>query len=942
MKYQLIENFFETKLFQKTIQDYFEIVLSDMIRNNSETVAKGLYVKDGEILRDYYDMPYHIHILNGLLPVLTFYEKYLIIKKWIDEPEIEIYLKILICAFTFHDINKIFNSESSKDKSDLENAISELSKHNNFWKVNQFFPEYEIHKNTVFYLALATENRTSIMAEDYRITVKNKGHVKKVLREFCHLADSLASIQNEDLEEIEVLFNRIKSSFDRVGSVKINLPISYLKIRNNPYLLTSQNLLQMARKCLAQNNKKVLYKMSEGFIFWGEDINKSELQLIKNEFVKGAEDDIDFLSLTKIDAQKCNFGFVGSISFTPKILLKIVEEKRDSFLSLSPNSEAKIEDFDEFVAVTKEFIQTLDLSIEIEVKSNKLRMTFLEDEEEDDGFRKIYGLNKIKWLNAKNNKDWEKDFEEFQKKEFLLPHHIEINKGDDSAIAIKTTKDLLLYIESKVSSKSSLFKTYLSFIKSWDLIKKEDDLDSYIENTSQEIIDFFNKDVSENKTKEEFFNRYFEPRGTLQLDFLSTYNPFIPTKDKMCLVTGAKGTVEYKEQVAFSVKARGFSNRTITTLKNTESHISELVAEENKLKISTFKIKDGDLVCYYDFFEVNLPFSKEIIQTINNAKNKDYFINNRIEIDRNVSFDYNLGFEISKIQESKKVSFTEGVYWFIRSHLMLLSEMGIRTFVTNVGALYEPHKEAFYYKNAPVFLKRLGWDRVRLNDVNTVLDEINLIYSFGKKRINNTLLKVSNNRQAYFTLYYLLKPEDQKKVYDTLLKFYKNNKNKFPTMTVTEKLVEKATKIDLGYKSSAEETWLIRTGLDFLRRYQKQGASREDIIQKISGEIFRKKRMDNPNLKDIEEFAISIYDDLFSKDWIGKLPTINQEKDWIYQFAFVYRQKSIEIMQRKKALNIKGKLDEKKQSYIEENVKQYLEKNQKKYASQYLEIIKTL
>jgi hypothetical protein len=257
---------------------------------------------------------------------------------------------------------------------------------------------------------------------------------------------------------------------------------------------------------------------------------------------------------------------------------------------------------------------------------------------------------------------------------------------------------------------------------------------------------------------------------------------------------------------------------------------------------------------------------------------------------------------------------------------------------------YRPHREIFHYENAPKFLQLLKWDKVRLIELNNVLEEISLVLTFGKGRLEANLLKISENRNAYFTLYYLLKDDTKGKVYDKLKKFYTNNKTKlFLNMTITERLADLATNIvTIGYTSSgSEETWLIRRALEFVRKEVKQGFSREDVIQRTCGNIYKTIRLGNHvNTEAIKEFATAIYDELFEKEWKGKLPNINREKDWIYQFAFLYREKSLERIDIAIANKIKGELVNSNKDLTEENILFYLKKDKKeRYADKYIKLI---
>jgi hypothetical protein len=192
----------------------------------------------------------------------------------------------------------------------------------------------------------------------------------------------------------------------------------------------------------------------------------------------------------------------------------------------------------------------------------------------------------------------------------------------------------------------------------------------------------------------------------------------------------------------------------------------------------------------------------------------------------------------------------------------------------------------------------MGWHQVRLKEVEQALEEMKLVILFGHDRIDSNLLQISVSRRAYFRLYYLLKADDQKKVRSTLIEFVNNHQHKyFPEMTLIEKLVELALPIEkAAYDSSgAQETWLIRTATDLLRTYVKQDRPRDEIIAKISGEIYRKMRREYvaDRLNSIENFATGVYDLLYVEGWKKHIPTANVQKDWIYEFAFVFKKRSM-------------------------------------------------
>jgi|GEM_PF-3466925 len=934
MKYSLVENYYVTNLFQEILQTYFDTVLKEILQKHSIIEAKGLFVKNNKVLKDCFDIPYHIHILNGLVPSLLIYEKYLIEKNWIETKEAELYIKTFILGYTFHDANKLLNINSLQDAiKELDNTIDQYN------SIKMFYPDFEQHKGDVYFLCLSDEDRTCVLANQYKITL-SETHIKEVLSLLCKFADSLASNQNFD--SVEIFYKSISKSLSIISGIN-KVSISYVEINPNPYTLLSQNILQSARQVLAISGKKVFLALRNGFLYFGEDITEKEafqIQLKANQAIS----DIDPIGLTKIDAQKCSFGFIGSVEFTKEVLEKISNVYCDKFFALSPNGKDKIKSFANFLEFNIKLIELYKLPIKVNIQNEKLYLNIDKESFEDwhINFFKLYSLNKIQWLNAKQNNKWKSDFDNWQNKDVELISEILINSdNEENKISITSTLELKNFIEANTNSSSSLLKTYLNIIKTYSLIieKDKDDIENYIQELENEIISSFTGELTENNLVKGFFTRYFNFKGNNLINSFIGYDPVIPEKGKMCAFTGGIGLKEYKEDIAFSMKARGFSNRTITSLNNNTSHISNLYSEENKLRKSIFSNVDANIIIYNDFFETALEIDRDILVACVKSKNIKMLEDASIQFDKNARFQYNLyNLNFDKIATS-----IEGNFYFVRKNLLLVKELGIRSYITGVMSPYLPHKEAFKYENAPKFLQLLGWDKVRLININNVLEEISLVITFGASRLDGNLLKISENRNAYFTLYYLLKEDDKKKVYEKLRKFINNNPKLFTGMTVTENLAELATKITMiGYSSSgSEETWLIRKALEILRKEVKQGFGREDIIQKTSGNIYKSMRLDEYVDTDaIKKFAIAVYDELYVKEWKKVLPNKNREKDWVYQFAFLYKEKCTEKLDLISTKKIKDKLQNEGKELTEPNIRAILKGDKKeKHIDKYINLI---
>ena len=944
MTYQLIEQYFDTNIFQSITQLYFDTVLQDLLVKYPITEAKGLFVIDDEIRKDDYDMPYHIHVLNGLIPSLFVYEKYLEKKGWVKNSEVAIYIKTFILGFTFHDANKLLKTKTLQEAlTELDGTIGQND------SIMNFFPEFEKYKGDVYFLCLSDEDRTSVLANQYKISL-SEIHIKEVLVMLCKFADKIASISNFD--SVEEFYDSISKSLSKISGIN-QLPISYVEVNPNPYILLSQNILQSARQVMALSGKKVFQALRNGFVYFGEDLTKDEVIKIQQK-VEQVSEDIDPIGLTKIDSQKCSFGFIGSVEFSKDILENIIKEKVDNFFLLSPNSEDKINDFTSFVELNNKLIEIYGLPIKTRIQNNKLYLNVDKEscEEWNRCFLKIYCLNKIQWLNAKRIKKWKNDFNEWLNKNENIPSKIRFAQSNGVQF-ISNTSELKAYIEKKTNSSNALLKTYLGIIKTYSVIKEmdEDDIEEYINQLEEEIIHSFVGEQQENTIIKVFFNKYFNYRGKDFIKLFDDYNPIIPEKKEMCAFTGGIGEIGYTDSIAHGLKATGFNNRTITTLRNINNpvnYVSKLYAEECKIRDKYFrqpnKKNPFNIVVYYDFFETTLDVDRNILSACAKAKNIEILEGVPIQFNKYAKFQYNLyNLSFDEIEPGIEASF-----YYVRKCLLLIKTLGIRSYITGIMSPYQPHKEVFRYENAPRFIQLLSWDAIRLVNLDNVLDEINLVLSFGvskkanKQKLKLNLLRYAENRNYLFTAYYLYEGEYKNTVYYNLKKFINNNPNLFTSMTVTENLAELAIKITtIGYNSSgSEETWLIRTALDFLRKEVKQGFDRENVIQRTSGNIYQSLRLDYVNMEAIKDFATAVYDELYKKEWVGTLPNKNREKDWIYQFAFVYKEKCIQKIDESIANKIVEKLNAEGKKITEENIKLALKGDPKeKYSDKFIRII---
>lgn len=902
MEFKIFDNYFQTDKVSKVAQSYMATVLPALFDDNPTRESKGYFVKDGEVRYDGYDMPYHIHILNGLIPMLFVYEQFLINNSAIDDPNTTKFLKILMLGFTFHDANKMF--PNSKD---LQTAIYELQNHVKKYQIEAFFEDWETYQSYIYFLALQTENRTEVQANEYAIRQQDHKFMVNVLAKFCHLADALASLS--EFDDVEDVAKTIQKHLDGVQSLfKIPVRVSYIKIQPNPYHLLSQTVLQKSRQVLFSNKKIPFFKLQSGIIYFGEPLTANEY---KHIIRKSCESDLNPVKLTNIDFQRCTFDFLGSIPFTCNVLQDIIAEQANNCLHLSPNGIDKISNYNDLVEGLTQLIANSNLPIRVKNDKNILRLHFAKDDELTASwhadFIQLVCLYKMQLLNSKANKQWDQDYKLLKTKEFELDAPVVL-----PSCTWTTSNDIVQFWSNNTNLPDYNTKTLLAILRAYEDIRSEA-IEESKDAAMLDIINHFEKpadssnamnDGAEGDVIMQFIQQYVAYENANVFDQLLNKAISIPKKNAMCVFTGAPADTVYKEGIAFGLKARGGNNRTVTTLNNKESRISQLFIQENRLRKNEFsQAIDANTMIFQDFYEANLDIQKDLFQKLASRKEKAV-VESKNETTVAFEFDNIKGsYNLYNLNFMKIPTTIKDVFSIIYKYLRLTKALGIRTYITGIMSPYTPHFACFYYQNAPRFVQQLGWDNVRLVELESVLQEMRLLWTIGGN-INGNILQIAESRQAYFRIYALLDKDGKSKVHNVFNDFITKNRSKFTGMTTIEQLADIALRLDKGTRSGSNETWIIRIGLEHLRRNIKEKRTREDVIEKIAGQFYKNLRQDHwtaDKQAAAGEFAAALYDRLFVQEWKQNLPTINREKDWIYQFGYVFSQKCQEFFSAKKA-----------------------------------------
>lgn len=901
--------FFESPLFNDVTQEYLDTVLpclakKYMLKSAKGGTGRGFKGKLAESVVQKTDMPYHIHILNGLIPTLKLLESKFKQKGWLDESqESESLLRCFVVGFTLHDINKLTDTDELKDavETHTERLCEELC-------VGDFFPEWKDWIGGIHFLALSAERRTQIYALQVPISEDLFDVFNTVFAEYCHLADSFDSRKE---------FTSVAEFYDNLCNMRINNKklseywgLSYIEVQENIFTLLTQKLLYEAKSFIRdERNQTVLFSLRNGFVYIGEPLADEDVKEIKRRFRES--DLFDVISLTQIgipDARSCNFESLALAPLSREDLKKVIE------VGLSGNNQ-KIKllmlgngEDDEAIQIIKTLVDKYDLPLEVRRRGKTdnfglyLRKEW-DDLEDYQPLLNLIGLEKIKLLNSSMFPDRNNSAlpQEFYNAKF------EYSYKNKENLNIETINEL----KSKFVKPATPL-TILTLVLAGEASLREEEFESYVEKTFGEVITAFvaNKNTSDTQELDKFFDLYFA--GNFERSIEETLNLIgnVPNKTQMCMFTGAVSGYEYNDAKTFGVAALGFSNRSINTLKNDTNNISQLFFRETALRkkdlthdFYTAQLdKQPDAVIYYDFGEYFVDVLKqEILKLLSkvfpfNLKEKIEGATLRFD---DLAYDYNpYGMNFQEIGYT-----IEGNFDFIYRMLILIKSTGFRIFTTSIITPYHAHKEMFVFENCMPIMKELGWDRIRLDEIDERIQEMELLKSLGKKGkeeklIPSHLLNYARDQRYLFTAFAQVDSEDREKVRGMLVSFIDSleEKERQKLMSVMNDLAQIAIEmVRPKSNTGSQESWIIRESLKVLDARQKEERDKETIIEHVAGDL--KNTLRNRSHRDLSKcrpFATKLYEDLFEKEWGKQFPKPGSLRNWVNQFAFVYSEKADE------------------------------------------------
>ncbi len=849
-----------------------------ILRDHMLDIAKGGRDEKFNPGNKYRDTSYFNHVLNFLLISGKALENDLSGVSF-DFKGNEPAIRAFFAAIVLHDFNKLhFDGEAITDiRTALNTYKIELER-----MVQDYVPDYPSKLSDIRNLILSTEQGymgyTDFTGSSYVNLMYN-------FIPYMRLGDEVSSILSENIQPYKAydkISNLIKNKFSGIvgGEVKM------ISLGDRPQTVLRNAVCFSLAKAIEE--KATLIGVSPMSIIY---VNPPSLSMdeIRQTASKYLSDFIKSMDLYRIYKPSGN-------KFDPSFLSWVDENQLDDYLKKYAHEFFFLENVDSLrEAGLKQKLINMNYKFENR-KDDKLVLKPIDEKPEGEEDLKysellrLFAARRISWTNDFDKQKWRGSAKNIEK---LKDIYDRVKPNSVSGKTIESLEYAYSHLADFNTIYHELLRNMMTSGKSvWPLHPQYD---------STAII-----------------NTFLDPPLDFELE--------APSKIDACIFCGRKGEIPFRETHAFGYSATSGTGRKVSELNYVKDYkVCSLCATEAEMRIKVFRdyslkgnednvlslhVSMGDYVHPFDVSsfveEINYKLKNEHTGLAGKDDNDVFVMRlSKIRVDTSkYFFDYHyLSFTPIRSEKEKYDQFL--------LLLNVLHDVRASGFKVRISALVSGSrlfKEMFVWENAPPWVVSLGFDEIRIDEIDVKIRKADIIWKLkGSVRTEKEMVSaiariISTLARDEFSIYSIvmgLAAEMEsvrrgffiKNMYpDVNYYAQKYARNEYMEM---EKLVEPALGIVRGKNSNPEsgndDTWIIRTAFETIERERRE--SEKDIVSMIAGNIRDKVMRDSDSLynQDVENSIRQFSENFieYYREHNGRLNSMSK-RDIINAFGFEY------------------------------------------------------
>ena len=893
---------FRTDLFSKCFRDLFESSYEDSIaleKGPLRIILDDYLLIPGkggskEKLKEWPDVTYFTHVLNGIVISGKTLEKMYFLRETDSFQDSEKYVRLFFASLALHDSDKLFQ-EGEFGANNLDKVL-EKNKHEIVKILSYYLGSLGSPIdwwNDLVFLILRNENRSYNYANS--IKTKLDRSQLETISKFVKLGDQTGGIKASLSRTIYSEMKKFLYPYLETLGESINL----IQFSDLPQTLLLDKLYLNFQRFLNESDRDVVAYFPDAIVYTGQELDKSEYENVRNNFADEMEpnkDNIDMI-LENFAPSGNSIRLYFSRNVRPsKTIIETYIEKFKGRLLIWQGEEWKKANRG-FDATVRSFGIPLSSTVKNGKLAFHLDVPEISDEESDVDTQKKRYLSLISCG---------------QRVLYTSKKNDEFDTSKEHNFAVKIFGEKIFDMADSLQTRTIESISYACLFSSKGLEELKFEYGKICEEISENLKSNFDKSNAINY--EDFFNRALRKELLIQ-------EP--PDKADMCIYCGVFTKNPLKEENAFGIKPTAGTGKKITVLKYDENKFNGKICgyciKENELRSSKKIGKLKEALCAHIYLgDYYVPVNPDqIVESLKDALNdrSNFAFDNavtltgkekvvfRIGKKSEIDLGYHMVAMISKPGNKAKNKNKVDEFYRLKSTLDFIIKTGMKVRLTPLISSKRIFYPMFEWDNAPSWVVNLEMDKVRIDRLNVVKRELELIFNVStidrsQSSLSKVIIETNRSKRGIFSILwrYLSKESnhiDLRKYPKTMegVEWYMDEFKKELNRERMNKVVDEACGISMkGPKSNNDNTWMLRESMKLYIKYLNHDD--EDLKEKIAGTIWiYASRQSEYTGKEAKEHCVGFAEafvGLMRTEFKNKMPANDRRKDLIYQFALMY------------------------------------------------------